>query len=284
MIGKPAASADDEGGHTSDLFSLIGTIFLWIYWPSFNGGALIPDSHGQQRAIGGTLVALAAATIGAYFTSSFLSSSWKIRPVDIQNATLAGGVAMGAVCHMTLGVSDSLLIGLAAGVASTVSYARLQGILDEWGLHDTCGINNLHGIPSLIGGFASVILAGYKGPMEHDIPAIMEHRDQWKDQIASIFMTLGVSVLSGLVTGYLLTFLSLRQEASTVYADAPFWEVMDDFGRSLESEMEKNMTEIEKGLEASRALQAIVEEYTQMGFEKTPGTQRPKSTRNLQIV
>lgn len=32
MIGKPPVVADAEGGHIADLFSLIGTIFLWIYW------------------------------------------------------------------------------------------------------------------------------------------------------------------------------------------------------------------------------------------------------------
>lgn len=283
MIGKPAVSADDEGGHISDLFSLIGTIFLWIYWPSFNGGALEADSHPQQRALGGTVMALAGATVAAFFASSLLSQSWKIRPVDIQNATLAGGVALGAVCHMTLSVADTLMIGATAGFASTLAYNRLQGILDAWGLHDTCGINNLHGIPSLIGGFASIILSAYKGPLEHDIPDVMVHRDQWKHQIFSMLMTLGVSVLSGLATGFIMKQMASKEDPKTVYSDTPFWEIMDDFGRSLESEMEKNMSEIEKGLEASKALMAIVEEYQQMGFQVAPGRMRQKSTRQIMV-
>jgi ammonium transporter Rh len=283
VIGKPAVSADDEGGHVSDLFSLIGTIFLWVYWPSFNGGALEADSHPQQRALGGTIMALLGATVGAFVASSYLSQTWKIRPVDIQNATLAGGVALGAVCHMTLSVADTLLIGGAAGLASTLAYNRLQGYLDELGLHDTCGINNLHGIPSLIGGFASVILAAYKGPLEHDIPDVMIHRDQWKHQILSIFMTLGVSVLSGLATGWIMKQLASKDDPKTVYSDAPNWEIMDDFGRSLETEMEKNMSEIEKGLEASKALMAIVEEYQQMGYQVAPGKMRQKSSRQIMV-
>lgn len=40
IIGKPKASASCEGGHIADLFSLIGTLFLWIYWPSFNAGKI----------------------------------------------------------------------------------------------------------------------------------------------------------------------------------------------------------------------------------------------------
>lgn len=265
MIGKPTAATDTEGGHIADLFSLIGTIFLWIYWPSFNGGALPTNSAQQQRAIINTILGLSGATIAAFITSSWLSHNWKIRPVDIQNATLAGGVAMGAICHLTLNLSHCILIGFAAGFASTVGFARIQGVLDSWGLHDTCGVNNLHGIPSLIGATASVILIAYKGFHDRDVEVITEH-DQWRDQFAAIMMTLALSIPSGLVVGFIMSLVH-PNSATEFYADAPYWEVMDDFGRSHETEIQKNLSDLEAGLEASRSLRAIIAKYATLGFQ-----------------
>ena len=53
-------------------------------------GAAVADSDQQQRAIVNTILALSASTIAAFWMSSFLSSNKRFRPVDIQNATLAG--------------------------------------------------------------------------------------------------------------------------------------------------------------------------------------------------
>ena len=64
ILGKPSTSTEEEVTHTSDLFSLLGTLFLFIYWPSFNGGELEPNSHPQQRAVVHTILALCAATVG----------------------------------------------------------------------------------------------------------------------------------------------------------------------------------------------------------------------------
>lgn len=60
MLGKPPATAEPSPSVVGDTFSLIGSIFLWIYWPSFNGGALVPNSQQQQRAVVCTLLALSA--------------------------------------------------------------------------------------------------------------------------------------------------------------------------------------------------------------------------------
>lgn len=47
--------------YTSDLFAMIGTLFLWIFWPSFNS-ALLDAPEQQQRAIMNTYLSLASAT------------------------------------------------------------------------------------------------------------------------------------------------------------------------------------------------------------------------------
>lgn len=46
--------------YVSDTFAMIGTLFLWIFWPSFNSALL--DGSEQQRAILNTYLSLAAAT------------------------------------------------------------------------------------------------------------------------------------------------------------------------------------------------------------------------------
>lgn len=234
IIGKPGASADSEGGHVADLFSLIGCIFLWIYWPSFNAGALEPNSPQQQRGIINTILAMSAATITTFIVSSRWSYSKKIRPVDIQNATLAGGVAMGAICHLTLRPSDSIIIGVVAGALSTYGYVHIQlWVENTLGIHDTCGINNLHAMPSILGGLASIILAGYKAPQMHDVPAVFYDDEQWVDQILACVFTLAVSISSGLLCGFIMWLMRPREDTE-FFGDGPYWEIMDDFGRSVE--------------------------------------------------
>lgn len=45
--------------------------------------------------------------------------------VDIQNATLAGGVAVGSSADLVIGPPFALLIGLAAGIVSTMGYVYI---------------------------------------------------------------------------------------------------------------------------------------------------------------
>lgn len=61
---------------------------------------------------------------------------------DIQNATLAGGVAVGSSSDLVVGPYMSLLIGMIAGMVSCVGYVKIKGFLyQSIGLHDTCGVH-----------------------------------------------------------------------------------------------------------------------------------------------
>lgn len=71
----------------------LGTIFLWLFWPSFNSASLKGDD--QQRATINTLLSIAASCVISFAVSAFVSKKNKFNMVHVQNSTLAGGVAIG---------------------------------------------------------------------------------------------------------------------------------------------------------------------------------------------
>ena len=50
--------------------------------------------------------------------------------VHIQNATLAGGVAIGSAANMMVSPGGALAVGVAAGVLSTLGYAYIMPFLE----------------------------------------------------------------------------------------------------------------------------------------------------------
>lgn len=201
ILGSPNGAGTTASSSTGEIFSMVGTLFLWIYWPSFNGGVLENDSAGQQRAVVNTILALCASTVGTFIVSVLCSAEGKIRIWDIQHATLAGGIAIGSVCSLTLRTSDSLLIGLAGGVSSAFFSGKVQPVLENRGFHDSCGIASLHVIPAIIGCFASVIVIAYKGDNDGDNEALEHGGEQWRHQFYSVILTSCLATISGILTG-----------------------------------------------------------------------------------
>lgn len=82
---------------------------------------------------------------------------------DIINATLAGGVIIGAPSSLITHPGGAFAIGLGAGCISTFCFYRLTRSFEKFfHIHDTCGVHNLHGIPGFLGGILSaVIIAAY---------------------------------------------------------------------------------------------------------------------------
>merc|ERR1712094_131519 len=88
---KHADQEKEGSSYTTDLFAMVGTIFLWMFWPSFNS---IPATgeFEKQVVITNTYLSLAAAAVTTFAVSGATDKFGRLDMVHIQNATLAGGV------------------------------------------------------------------------------------------------------------------------------------------------------------------------------------------------
>ncbi|XP_059062821.1 ammonium transporter Rh type A [Achroia grisella] len=159
--GHTVQTVDLNGpSYVSDVTAMIGSIFLWIYWPSFNSGLTNTDVE-YQRAVINTYLSLAAATVTTFVVSSAVSKHHgRLDMVHVQNSTLAGGVAVGSVCNMEVGPGGAIVVGVGAALVSVIGYTYLTPRLTKLGILDTCGVHNLHGMPGVYSGLLSVLFAG----------------------------------------------------------------------------------------------------------------------------
>merc|ERR1739844_211191 len=108
--------------------------------------------------MGNSIMAIIGSTGATFFLSQYLNGG-KFDAVHVQNSTLAGGVAVGATARLAMGPGVAFLVGLAAGIVSVLGYFYSSPFLeDKFGIFDTCGVGNLHGYPSVLGGLLSILI------------------------------------------------------------------------------------------------------------------------------
>merc|ERR1719399_1424400 len=164
--GEVESSDLNSSTTTSDMFAMIGTLFLWMFWPSFNGAF----AHGSQqhRVVVNTVLSLSACCVTAFAADNRLRPGHKFSMVSIQNATLAGGVAVGSSSDLVIQPWGAIAIGFAAGLLSVIGYVYIQPWLEmKLSLDDTCGVHNLHGMPGILGGLGGAIAAAAARPEDY---------------------------------------------------------------------------------------------------------------------
>eukprot|EP00794_Sanderia_malayensis_P008262 gene8262-9145_t len=246
---------------TTDMFSMLGTIFLWMFWPSFNGAMLGPGDQ-QHRAIINTYISLAACCVATFTVSPILNKKFKLNMVHVQNATLAGGVAVGALANLQIKPWGAMLIGLLSGIISTLGYEFITPALrDKIKLHDTCGVHNLHGMPGVFAGIAASIAASVadlddygndlfsiyparapkNGTAEfaskslmYTLPSNGKGRSksvQGGMQLAAMFCSLGISILGGAMTGLVVKYLDSPTKEQ-LFDDEDYWMLPEEEERA----------------------------------------------------
>lgn len=193
MTTKKEAEVEINSDFNSDRFSILGSMVLWVFWPSFCA-ALVAPNLVPFTAVN-TILALCGSTLATYLVSVALRR--KISIADIANAALAGGVVIGATCD-TANHPTAFVLGILAGALSTFGFAviqpRLQRLLKAI---DTCGVTNLHGWPGLLGGLAAVFI----------VSAISA-----SNQLAGIGITIGIALAAGYIVGRIISLLGRIRE------------------------------------------------------------------------
>ncbi len=183
-----------ESDATSDRFSMLGSMVLWLFWPSF-ATAIVPFEQMPQTIVN-TLLALCGATLATYFLSALFHKG-KASIVDMANAALAGGVAIGSVCNI-VGPVGAFVIGLLGGAISVVGFVFIQPMLESKAKTiDTCGVHNLHGLPGLLGGFSAILI----------VPGIAVA------QLTGIGITLALALIGGVIAGALIKLTGTTKQA-----------------------------------------------------------------------
>lgn len=151
--------------------------------------------------------------------------------VDIQNATLAGGVAIGSAADMVLHPAFALLIGAFAGTISVFGFSKVQGFVErKFGIHDTCGVLNLHGMPGIIGAVVSMIAAASATGTLYDHGQLLTtfpERDERSAsrqallQLAFLWITLAMASITGFLSGKMISGSTFPKR---FFLDSESWE------------------------------------------------------------
>lgn len=211
-----------ESDPTSDRFAMLGSMVLWLFWPSF-ATAIVPFEEMPQTIVN-TILALSGATLATYVLSTYFHHG-KTSMVDMANAALAGGVSIGSTCNLVSPVG-AFSIGLLAGALSVIGFVFILPMLEsKMKLIDTCGVHNLHGMPGLLGGLCAIFV----------VPGIAGV------QLTGIAITLVIAVIGGAIAGAIIRGTGTTEQA---------YEDCHEFSHIPGPESERKVEEIALGAKA----------------------------------
>ncbi|NWW02823.1 RHBGB protein, partial [Oreocharis arfaki] len=200
-----------DTGHQADVFAVVGTVYLWIFWPSFTSTTTVRD-NAENWAVLNAYFSLVASTVATFVLSPVLSEESTPRMVQIQDATLAGMAVMGMAGEMLVTPFGALIAGFLAGLISLLGFRFFTPVLrSRLKIQDTCGVHNTHGLPGILGALLGTLLTllatadSYGDRLELVFPLIAPGSrtvtDQAFIQLSALPLTLLLAALGGCLTG-----------------------------------------------------------------------------------
>ncbi|NWV43578.1 RHL protein, partial [Grantiella picta] len=207
----------------SELFSVLGTVFVWVFWPSFN--SILADS--KQAAVLNTYFALAVSAVTAFVLSALTSKDGKFRMTHIHSAVLAGGVTISYTAHSIQQPWIAMILGLLGSVITILGSHCLQRCFNPaLKLQDTSGVHFTFGLPAVLGAVAAVVLSVVKKGIDTQWNNLSSLGFMIFIDLAAFCQTISAALITGLITGLILNTKLLKTVPVSKYFDDQFyWEV-----------------------------------------------------------
>lgn len=208
MVATTRKKFEDKPGVESDKisneFCLLGSMVLWLFWPSFTSSVVSGDLAILTAV--NTVLALCGSTLSTYIFSKLYRGKAEVE--DIANAALAGGVAIGSACS-SVSLGGAMLIGIIAGIVTTTGYNVIAPkVCNLIKGDDTCGVQNLHGYSGIVGGLSAIFVTGNAGV-----------------QILAIVITIVIGMVTGRIVGIICGLLGTKE---TPYDDVDDFELEEE--------------------------------------------------------
>ncbi|NWI90257.1 RHL protein, partial [Pitta sordida] len=205
----------------SDLFSMLGCVFLWVFWPSFNSVLL---QNFRMRAVLNTYFALAVSAVTAFMLSALTTKDGKFRMAHIRSAVLAGGVTVSYSAETITHPWIAMILGLLGSVITILGSHCLQRCFNPpFKIHDTLGVHFTFGLPAVLGAVAHIVLLVIKqwtksGRSQRLDYLVLVH-------VGAFCQTISFALVTGFITGFILnTKLFKKIPVSKYFDDQLYWE------------------------------------------------------------
>ncbi|NWV93257.1 RHL protein, partial [Machaerirhynchus nigripectus] len=206
----------------SDLFSMLGTVFVWVFWPSFNSILL----YFKKTAVLNTYFALAVSAVAAFMLSALTSKDGKFRMAHIHSAVLAGGVTISYTAASIQHPWIAMILGLLGSVITILGSHCLQRCFNPaFKLHDTSGVHFTFGLPAVLGAVAAVVLSVVEVGIDTQWNNLSSLGYMIFVDVGAFCQTISTALITGLITGLILNIKLLKTVHVSKYFDDQFyWE------------------------------------------------------------
>ena len=252
----------NKSSYFSNLTTFLGIIFLFCFFPSFNSALSSSDKDidtlsilnlsitnitnitmpkeiefQKQRGRINTYFSLIGSIVGSFITSGLFNKGRFIIE-EILYGCLSGGIIISGCCTVCFYHSVAMIIGTLGSVIIVIFLSKVKPFFIKSGFKDTFNVTLIHGFSGILG---SLIIPMFIGGFDRQFynKTIKETEDlrfkyifrddtrkyytQAGIQVGALFITLGVSFVGGIATGYLMK-ISTCGKINQYFTDIEFFK------------------------------------------------------------